>query len=110
MGDRGLSVNKRPAQSRSATNRGRGYGLASFLLLPRHSRERTKADGWESPDAPESSIVYSADLVDGELPQSLEDLTDPKWKGRIGLPPTNASFRVMAAAMRRTWGEDRTRQ
>ena len=42
--------------------------------------------------------------------QSLEDLTDPKWKGRVGWPPTNASFRVMVTAMRQTWGEDRTRQ
>ena len=55
-------------------------------------------------------IVYNTDLADGELPQSLEDLTDPKWKGRVGWPPTNASFRVMVTAMRQAWGEDRTRQ
>ena len=55
-------------------------------------------------------IVYNTDLADNELPQSLEDLTDPKWKGRVGWPPTNASFRVMVTAMRQAWGEDRTRQ
>ena len=55
-------------------------------------------------------IVYNTDLADGELPQSLDDLTDPKWKGRVGWPPTNASFRVMVTAMRQAWGEDRTRQ
>ena len=55
-------------------------------------------------------IVYNTDLADGELPQSLEDLTDPKWKGRVGWPPTNASFRVMVTAMRQAWGEDRTRE
>ena len=55
-------------------------------------------------------VVYNTDLADGELPQSLEDLTDPKWKGRVGWPPNNASFRVMVTAMRQTWGEDRTRE
>ena len=55
-------------------------------------------------------VVYNTDLADGELPQSLEDLTDPKWKGRVGWPPNNASFRVMITAMRQTWGEDRTRE
>ena len=56
-------------------------------------------------------IVYSAELVsEDELPTSVKDLTDPKWKGRIGWPPTNASFRTMVTAMRMMWGEDETRQ
>ena len=56
-------------------------------------------------------IVYSAELVsEDELPTSVKDLTDPKWKGRIGWPPTNASFRTMVTAMRLMWGEDETRQ
>ena len=55
-------------------------------------------------------VVYNTDLADGELPQSLEDLTDPKWKGRVGWPPNNASFRVMVTAMRQMWGEDKTRE
>ena len=56
-------------------------------------------------------IVYSTELVsEDELPTSLKDLTDPKWKGRIGWPPTNASFRTMVTAMRLMWGEEETRQ
>ena len=56
-------------------------------------------------------IVYSAELVsEDELPTSVMDLTDPRWKGRIGWPPTNASFRTMVTAMRLMWGEDETRQ
>ena len=94
---------------RSATNRGRGYGLASFLLLP-PSFPRKGEGRWVGISGRARVIVYSADLADGELPQSLGELTDPKWKGRIGLPPTNASFRVMAAAMRQAWEEYRTRQ
>ena len=54
-------------------------------------------------------IVYNTDLSEDELPMSVQELTDPKWKGRIGWPPTNASFRVMVTAMRHLWGEDETR-
>ena len=56
-------------------------------------------------------IVYSSELVsEDELPTSVKDLADPKWKGKIGWPPTNASFRTMVTAMRMMWGEDETRQ
>ncbi len=56
-------------------------------------------------------IVYSTELVsEDELPASVKDLTDPKWKGKIGWPPTNSSFRTMVTAMRLMWGEEETRQ
>ena len=55
-------------------------------------------------------IVYNTETMSpADLPDSIEDFTDPKWKGRIGFPPTNASFQVMVTAMRESWGEDRTR-
>ena len=54
-------------------------------------------------------IVYNAGLAEDELPTSVQELTDPRWKGRIGWPPNNASFRVMVTAMRRLWGEEETR-
>ena len=56
-------------------------------------------------------LVYSTELVsEDELPTSVMDLTDPKWKGKLGWPPGNASFRTMITAMRQMWGEDETRQ
>ena len=56
-------------------------------------------------------LVYSTELVsEDELPTSVMDLTDPKWKGKLGWPPGNASFRTMITAMRIMWGEDETRQ
>lgn len=55
-------------------------------------------------------IVYNTDaLSPSDLPASIEDFTDSRWRGRIGFPPTNASFQVMVTAMRESWGESRTR-
>jgi len=56
-------------------------------------------------------VVYNNENVtDAELPSTLQDLTDPQWKGRIGWAPGNASFQTMVSAMRADWGEDATRQ
>jgi iron(III) transport system substrate-binding protein len=56
-------------------------------------------------------VAFNTDeLSEDEVPDSVFDLTDPKWKGKIGLPPTNASFQAFVTAMRLDVGDDRTRQ
>lgn len=56
-------------------------------------------------------IVYNTERLSPEdLPDDLWGFTDPQWKGRIGWPPTNASFQTMVTALRVTWGEEKTRQ
>ena len=56
-------------------------------------------------------LVYNTDeLTEDEVPDSVFDLIDPKWKGKVGLPPTNASFQAFVTAMRLDAGEERTRQ
>ena len=55
-------------------------------------------------------VVYNTDnIIESDLPTSLKGFTDPKWKGRIGWPPTNGSFQAMVTAMRVAWGDDETR-
>ncbi|MGD2026705.1 MAG: iron ABC transporter substrate-binding protein [Anaerolineales bacterium] len=56
-------------------------------------------------------IAYHTEtLTPADLPADLQGFTDPVWKGRIGLPPTNASFQTMVTALRQVWGEDATRE
>jgi len=56
-------------------------------------------------------LVYNTDaLSEDEVPDSVFDLTDPKWKGRIGIAPTNASFQAFVSAMRLSEGDERTRE
>ena len=56
------------------------------------------------------TLVYNTDNVkDSDLPKTLYDLCDTKWKGRMGWAPTNSSFQTMITAMRTIWGEDKTK-
>ncbi len=56
-------------------------------------------------------LLYDSAVVDeGDLPESVLDLTDPGYKGKIGIAPTNASFQSFVTGMRVLEGEDRTRE
>jgi iron(III) transport system substrate-binding protein len=56
-------------------------------------------------------LAYNTEeLSEDEVPDSVFELTDPRWKGKIGFPPTNASFQAFVTAMRLTAGEERTRE
>ncbi|HET9907705.1 MAG TPA: extracellular solute-binding protein [Anaerolineales bacterium] len=55
-------------------------------------------------------IIYNADLVSqDELPTSIFDLTDPKWKGQIAAAgSTNGSMQTQVASLRQLIGEEET--
>ena len=56
-------------------------------------------------------VVYNSEILSTEdLPDDLWGFVDPQWNGKIGLPPTNASFQAMVTAMRELGGEARTEE
>ncbi len=55
-------------------------------------------------------VAFSTErLREADIPDSIFDFTDPKWKGRIGFPPPNASFQSFVSAMRLEVGDERTK-
>jgi iron(III) transport system substrate-binding protein len=56
-------------------------------------------------------VAYNTDaLAEDDLPISILDFTDPAWKGRIGFPPTNASFQAFVSALRLSLGDEEARR
>ncbi|MDL2400245.1 iron ABC transporter substrate-binding protein [Rhizobium mayense] len=58
------------------------------------------------------STVFAYDktkLKESDLPKSLLDLADPKWKGRWGASPAGADFQAIVSALLELKGEDVTK-
>ena len=80
-------------------------------LLERVDERYRDPDGrWVGTSGRARVIAYNTDAVSKEeLPADIFGLTDERWKGKIGLAPTNASFQAFVTAMRLSEGEKRTR-
>ena len=54
-------------------------------------------------------LVYNPDLTDeADLPDSVLDLTGPRYEGRVGVAPANSSFQDFITAMRFRSGDEAT--
>jgi iron(III) transport system substrate-binding protein len=80
-------------------------------LLSRVDERFRDPDGrWVGTSGRVRVVAYNTEaLSETDLPESILDFTDPRWKGKLGLPPTNASFQAFVSAMRLTLGDDETR-
>ncbi|MGH3131653.1 MAG: iron ABC transporter substrate-binding protein [Gaiellaceae bacterium] len=89
---------------------GRLAELPDELLDRVDERFRDPHGRWVGTSGRARVVVYNTEaLSESELPDTIFGYTDPAWKGRIGLPPTNASFQAFVTAMRLSEGEERTR-
>ncbi len=70
------------------------------------------ADGlWVGTSGRSRVLVYNTKNVKVEdLPKGVMELTDAKWKGKVGWAPTNASFQSFVAAMIELEGEEATKK
>jgi len=87
-----------------------------FALLPNELLERVPdgfraADGsWVGITGRARTVVYNTEqLTDADLPGSIMDFTDPKWKGKIGWAPTNGSFQAFVTGLRLLKGDEAAR-
>jgi len=72
---------------------------------------RSREGQWTGTTGRVRVLAYNTDLVDpAELPDSIFELTEPQWEGRIGWSPTNGSFQAFVTALRAAEGEDVARE
>lgn len=68
----------------------------------------TSADGtWVGVTGRARVIAYNTSAVEeSEVPDSVLELTDDEWAGRVGFPPANASFQAFVTAFRVAEGDE----
>ncbi len=90
---------------------GRLQPLPQELLDQVDARYRAADGTWIGASGRARVIVYDpGQLTEAEVPDTVFDLTDPQWNGRVGIAPSNASFEAFVTAMRVLHGDDMTRQ
>lgn len=62
---------------------------------------------WAPTSGRSRTLVYSTERVaDADMPASITDLTNEKYKGRVAWAPTNGSFQAFVTAFRVAHGDD----
>lgn len=81
-------------------------------ILDRVPEAYRAADGdWVGLSGRVRVLVYDrAEHDPADLPDSVFQLTEPRYRGKVGIAPTNASFQDFVSAMRTLRGDAATRQ
>lgn len=94
----------------AVASKGRLSVLRDGTLKRVPPRFRAPGKRWVGISARARVVAYNTDaLKSSDLPTAIWGYTAPRFKGKIGLPPTNASFQAFITAMRMRAGDDRTR-
>jgi iron(III) transport system substrate-binding protein len=111
-GDRspaGVFLSQSPGAVGFLDAKGRLDQLPTSLLEEVDPRFRSPDGRWVGISGRVRVLVYNTETVaPADFPQSVFDLTDPRYQGKVGIAPTNASFQDFVTAMRELAGEDRT--
>jgi len=72
--------------------------------------EQYRAATWVGVSGRARVVVYDPrEVEEDEVPTFVDDLTNPRWSGEVGLAPTNASFQSFVTAYRVAEGEGAAR-
>ncbi len=83
--------------------------IPSELLDEVDSRFRSPTGNWVGVSGRARVVDYNTKLVkESELPSSVWELTEPKWRGKVAWAPTNGSFQSFVTAMRVIEGDEKT--
>ncbi len=90
---------------------GRLAPLPQEILDRVEPRFRSPDGVWIGTSARARVAVYNTEMITEEdLPTSVLEFTDPKWRGKLGWAPTNGSFQAFVTALRVLEGEDAARE
>jgi iron(III) transport system substrate-binding protein len=94
-----------PAMALVANNGGFAkIGEKAIAQVP--AQYRPADNDWVGFAARATVLAYNTDMLGpDELPASIMDLADPKWKGKFGYSPTGADFQAIASAVVALEGE-----
>lgn len=83
--------------------------IASEVLNEVDSRFHSPTGNWVGASGRARVVDYNTKLVkQSELPKTVWELTQPKWRGKVAWAPTNGSFQSFVTAMRVVEGEEKT--
>jgi iron(III) transport system substrate-binding protein len=91
----------------AGNNRLAAIGRDVLDLVP--AEFRNSGGRWVGMSGRVRVIVYNEDLVDSaDLPRSVFELTDERFRGQVAVAPPNGSFQDFVTAMRETSGDETT--
>ena len=101
--------------AQDSSNLGALSAAGSLEVLPAEitdqidSRFRSAKNEWVGTSGRARVLVYNKKLVKAaDLPKSMLDLTEPKWKNKLGWAPKNGSFQSHVTAMIQVLGVEKT--
>ncbi|MGH3979274.1 MAG: iron ABC transporter substrate-binding protein, partial [Pseudonocardiaceae bacterium] len=90
---------------------GRLERLPGDVLEQVPARYRADDGSWVGTSGRARVIVYDPDQVaEAEVPDSIFALTEPRWRGKVGVAPSNASFEAFVTAIRVLDGDQTARR
>jgi iron(III) transport system substrate-binding protein len=110
-GDKGPDVflSQSPGAMGYLDGKGRLIKLDAATLDRVPERFRAEDGDWVGLSGRVRIVVYNADKTDeADVPDSALDFTDPKYKGKFGVAPTNGSFQDFVTVMRSQRGDEAT--
>ena len=85
--------------------------LTATLTNAVPQRFRDPRGRWSGTSARARVVAFSTERVqERELPDSIFGFTEPRWKGKVGFAPPNASFQAFVSGMRLDVGDARTKE